>query len=714
VKFLSTIIVLFAVLLVIAAPLSAQDTGIKDTLRFVPISSTWTINTEADSLFTVEIWGWSDQTISALSLPFVMSTSTGGGTGHDDSLVVTKDWTAAITTQVSTFAYSHIDGTSFPDALHNDYNGWLLGILNIFPATEVFPANTPTKIGDLTVTMLDPANSSCEFDLVIDSLFFPPAGVFKFSPADGSGFPPEFIGATIHVVNNLCSAPADPTIGVDPASFDFEAVENGPNPASQVLHISNVGDGTLNWSVSNAEGWLSLNPTSGVDTDSTMLSVDIAGLSAGAYEDTVTVSDPTATNNPVKVPVALTVLEPPPVIVLDPTSFMLETVLGETITDIDSLFITNGGGRTLNWTASDNVDWLTLGTTSGSGDGIVEFVVNISSLDSAGTYLATITVSDPEATNNPQTASVTLVATEPPPVIVLDSTEFTFDAIEGGPNPASQALSISNGVPGTLHWTASDDADWLTLSPTSGEGDGMTTLSIDITGLVAGPYSATITVSDPDAVNNPQTALVTLNVAEVSGDLAAVFDPDPAYIYYKFAIDSIMATVFIGNFSDHAPGDVVETSILVNGTVEARSTVVTTHPDFVGPVLAVTIAIGPFLDIYGPLLDTTANDFTVEGIYEDSLPFSAIGTLDIIGKYSNNPKQYIVPDDFIALPGDIDQSGGIDIDDIIMTVGYIFLGRPLPGSIVKADYDCSHSVDIDDVIRLAEYVFLGGELPCVP
>gem|GEM_PF-2605025 len=608
-KFLSTIVVLLAALLIIAMPLSAQDTGIKDTLRFVPSSGTWTIDTDADTLFTLALWGWSDQNIKATSLPFVMATSTGGGTGHDDSLIVLKDWVLSIAPNIPVFSFSHIDGTSFPAALHNNYNGALIGMVNLF--TPLFPPNTLTKLGDLTVTMLDPENASCEFDIVIDSMFFPPAGTFKYSPDVGSGYPPQFVGTTIHVVNNLCQVPTNPTIGVDPASFDFEAVEGGSNPLMQVLNVSNIGDGTLNWSVPNAESWLSLNPTSGVDTDSTMLSVDITGLSAATYEDTVTVSDPSATNNPVKVPVMLTVLEPPPVIVLDPTSFSFEGVLGETVVDVDSLFITNGGGRTLNWTTSDDVDWLTLAPTSGSGDGIVEFVVDISSLDSAGTYLATVTVSDPEATNNPQTAAVTL------------------------------------------------------------------------------------------------------NVAEVSSDLAAVFDPDPAYIYYKFAIDSIMATVFIGNFSEHVPEDVVGTSILVNGTVEARSTIITTHPDFVDPVLAVTIAIGTFLDTYGPVLDTAASEFTVEGIYDDSIPFSTIGTLDIIGHYSRNPKQYIVPDNFTALPGDIDQSGGIDIDDIIMTVGYVFLGRPLPGSIVKADYDCSHSVDIDDIIHLAEYVFLGGGLPCV-
>jgi|GEM_PF-3722948 len=185
----------------------AQDTGVRDTCRFVPETATWTINTEADTLFTVAIWGWSDQVIKGLSLPYIMTTDTGGGTGHDDSLIVAKDWVHALSPMIPSFAYSHIDGASFPAALHNDYNGILIGMVNL--SSPLFPAGTPSKFGDLTITMLDAANASSAFDIVIDSLFFPPAGAFKFSPDGGTGFPPVFIGATISVNNTLGQPPYD-------------------------------------------------------------------------------------------------------------------------------------------------------------------------------------------------------------------------------------------------------------------------------------------------------------------------------------------------------------------------------------------------------------------------------------------------------------------------------------------------------------------------
>ncbi|MFH1891179.1 MAG: T9SS type A sorting domain-containing protein [Candidatus Zixiibacteriota bacterium] len=490
--------------IVIVAPSLAQDTGIRDTLRFVPPSATWTINTEADSLFTFEMWGWSDQDVTGLSLPFIMNS----GTAHDDSLIVSKTWVPAISAAIRKFSYSHIDGNAFPDALHNLYDGFLIGIVNI--GVPLFDPNTLTKFGDLTITMLDAANASCEFDIVVDSLFFPPAGTFKFTA--GTGYAPEFIGTTIHVVNNLCSAPADPTIGVDPASFTFNAVQGGSNPATQALNISNIGDGTLNWTVVDDAAWLTLNPASGTDAGSVTLTVDITGLTANTYNANITVSDPAATNDPVTVPVTLVVAPPPPTILVDPTSFTFGAVEGGSNPANQALAISNSGGGTLNWTVSKTQAWLTLNPASGSGNGSSTLSINITGL-TAGTYKDTVTASDPAATNDPVKVPVTLNIAEPPPTIVLDPTSFTFNAVQDGANPSDQALNISNGGGGTLNWTAGDDAAWLTLAPASGSGDAAVAVQVDITGLTANTYSATITVSDPAASNSPQTASVELVVS---------------------------------------------------------------------------------------------------------------------------------------------------------------------------------------------------------
>jgi hypothetical protein len=98
--------------------------------------------------------------------------------------------------------------------------------------------------------------------------------------------------------------------------------------------------------------------------------------------------------------------------------------------------------------------------------------------------------------------------------------EFEFKATEGSSNCPSQLLSISNIGGGTLDWTVSTDATWLVLNPTSGStlsgGTSRVTVSADITELSVGNYNATITITDSDAINSPQTIPVTLVIHPLS------------------------------------------------------------------------------------------------------------------------------------------------------------------------------------------------------
>ncbi|MBA2565518.1 MAG: hypothetical protein H0V09_08875, partial [Gemmatimonadetes bacterium] len=64
--------------------------------------------------------------------------------------------------------------------------------------------------------------------------------------------------------------------------------------------------------------------------------------------------------------------------------------------------------------------------------------------------------------NNDGTFAVTV---SNPPAIGLNKTAVSFTARVGGSNPATQTFTISNTGGGTLSWTVSDNAAWLTASP---------------------------------------------------------------------------------------------------------------------------------------------------------------------------------------------------------------------------------------------------------
>jgi hypothetical protein len=99
-----------------------------------------------------------------------------------------------------------------------------------------------------------------------------------------------------------------------------------------------------------------------------------------------------------------------------------------------------------------------------------------------------------------------------PAEISLDRTQLNFGATTSGPSPGSQTFSIDNSGTGTMNWTVSDNASWLSCSPLSGTNAGIVTVSVNASGLAAGEYNGTITVSSANASNSPQTVAVTLDV----------------------------------------------------------------------------------------------------------------------------------------------------------------------------------------------------------
>jgi hypothetical protein len=75
----------------------------------------------------------------------------------------------------------------------------------------------------------------------------------------------------------------------------FNASQGGANPQSQVLGIENGGTGSMPWSVTDDQSWLSVAPTSGSsggEIDNVTVSVNAAGLALGTYNGNITISSP--------------------------------------------------------------------------------------------------------------------------------------------------------------------------------------------------------------------------------------------------------------------------------------------------------------------------------------------------------------------------------------------------------------------------------------
>jgi hypothetical protein len=77
-----------------------------------------------------------------------------------------------------------------------------------------------------------------------------------------------------------------------PTTLSFQAVQGGASPSSQILNVLKNNSHTVSWSSKDNATWLIVSPTTGSITNSAQISVSVnpAGLAAGTYAATVTVT----------------------------------------------------------------------------------------------------------------------------------------------------------------------------------------------------------------------------------------------------------------------------------------------------------------------------------------------------------------------------------------------------------------------------------------
>ncbi len=94
--------------------------------------------------------------------------------------------------------------------------------------------------------------------------------------------------------------------------------------------------------------------------------------------------------------------------------------------------------------------------------------------------------------------------------VTPSSLQFAYAA--GGAAPAAQSVQIANGGTGTLAWTATASASWLSVSAASGTAPSTLSVSVSPAGLAAGTYNGTVQISATGAANSPVSVVVTLTV----------------------------------------------------------------------------------------------------------------------------------------------------------------------------------------------------------
>ncbi|MFH2056544.1 MAG: hypothetical protein ABIJ61_11345, partial [bacterium] len=278
----------------------------------------------------------------------------------------------------------------------------------------------------------------------------------------------------------------------------------------------NAGGQDLDWQADWTEPWLLVNPSSGTAPSVVALAANITGLSAGTYNETIEISAAAATNSPQYVEVTLNLTIPPPTISLSPDSFYFQVLQDSANPDPQVMMIENTGLGTLNWTAVENAGWLALSAYAGTAPSSVTLTVDNTALG-PGVYTTSVVISDPTASNNPQTAKVVFEVFSAFPVI--DPIPDSIYAVGSETvDPYDRTLYVSNNGGGVMNWTLSESASWLTLSVDTGStvqgAPTPVTVSFDGSSVFFGQHFADITITSTNATNSPVMVPVTFWKAE--------------------------------------------------------------------------------------------------------------------------------------------------------------------------------------------------------
>lgn len=208
-----------------------------------------------------------------------------------------------------------------------------------------------------------------------------------------------------------------------------------------------------------------------------------------------------------------------PVIGVSPSSLSFSAVFRGADPAVKYITVSNTGGGTLRWSSTDSTGWMTSEAT-GTNSGTIPVRVYTNG-NPTGTYSGMVTVTASGYPSITKTIPVTVTITSSSgsttsPTIGYSPTSLSFAGTVGGTNPASKSISISNTGGGTLSWTVSDNTGWLSVSPTSGTNTGTTRVTANLSGLAAGTYNGTVTVSASGATNNPRAIPVTFTVSSAN------------------------------------------------------------------------------------------------------------------------------------------------------------------------------------------------------
>lgn len=335
---------------------------------------------------------------------------------------------------------------------------------------------------------------------------------------------------------------SDSMLDASPLVLDFlivEGQENDDGSSKKEVTIKHQGADPLSWTASEDIPWVELNKTSGLTPDSIEVSLaNVSELEPNGYEGVITIS---SGEQQIEVNILLFVRPAPEVDepILDiggnELSFMTKNSADarQTTSDSQTIIIANAGSGTLNWTATEEIPWLTLSDTSGNAtqDSSSKLTITVDGTGlQAGQYEGNITINAKNAKDSPQTIKATLIvfAADTGDELSVETDLLTFSAFLDNDDTLTQTVYVTTKG----QWVAKASEAWVIIHQGHGNGDGEFAVHVEVDEFEkTGTHTASITVQTGS--NSARVAVIAL-ITEGEEDQP---EEDPDYEDFEFDLE---------------------------------------------------------------------------------------------------------------------------------------------------------------------------------
>ncbi len=296
-----------------------------------------------------------------------------------------------------------------------------------------------------------------------------------------------------------------------PDTLNLSITKLGGHASLPSFNIVNLVTGVMTWTASSSTDWLSLSNTSGTAPSVISTSVKLANLVVGTYNGQISINSRGGSKN---IKVVLTVVDSD--LQVNPVTLSFSSLEKDVNPLTQTLAITSRIASPLTWTATDNATWLKLSSAAGTTPSKLEVAVDTTGLV-AGSYNDQIIL-----ISGSEQQLIPVILTVSKPTFLIDPPEFSFMAIEGSTNSATQAVKIYNTGTRQLSWRLSvmgSTTGWFNLSSWSGTTPQSVEASANVGSLKAGTYVNSAMFYCDDAQNSKKIVTTTLVVYQAGLDV---------------------------------------------------------------------------------------------------------------------------------------------------------------------------------------------------